>query len=434
MAMSNLQNGIESVQQGNHAEGARLLKFALKNAQLDPRMQATALMWLAETKSDPAFKLECYQKASQIDPTNATVNERLSAMLNQQLPPAAAPQMNPNQGQPPYQNPQYPAGDSGQYFVQNPLPQQPAPNNYPVTGDSGQYFVQNPMPQHPPQANYPVNQPSVNNPYPQNDYEYPYGAQQQPPAAYPPVQPARGTGAYPAVNPQQNMNELAQSHHAAPTQFQPNTAMHIQGAQRSVGIVDAVNGRASGFFVTRNGLIVTSRFAIGGIEELTIELASREYLYGIVVRAFPEYDLALIQVNATVSQLMPVTPTPVLPENAELVAIVHPGQSIRSSRRITRHETAPYWFPTTTNKAIDAGGNPIYSGNTLVGMLTQNASRSNGYFYGLHIAKIYECVEHYTQEAAQLAAMQTIYCRHCGIISRAKNFAGYYCEHCGAVH
>ena len=251
------------------------------------------------------------------------------------------------------------------------------------------------------------------------------------PNTYPEPQPR--TGDTSPFTPQQDIFNLAKTRSSMPTQFQRSATRHIQGAQRSVGIMDGANGRASGFFLTRNGLLATSRYAIGGIEEVVIELANRETLSGFVVRSFPELDLALIQVNATVSQLMPVTPTPVLPENTELIAVVHPGQGIRSSRRITRHELPPYWFPTTTNRLLDAGGNPVYAGNTLVGMLTHNASRANGYFYGLHIAKIYECVEYYTQEAAQLTGMQTTYCRHCGIISRAKNFAGYYCEHCGST-
>ena len=65
-----------------------------------------------------------------------------------------------------------------------------------------------------------------------------------------------------------------------------------------------------------------------------------------------------------------------------------------------------------------------------VGMLTKNASRSNGYLYGLYVQKIYQSVELYLQEKQTIAG-NTSYCTACGILSRAPSFGGYYCENCG---
>ena len=152
MSIPTLQQGIQSIQQGKHDEGARLLKIALKDETLAPNMQAVGWMWLAETTGDNNFKIQCYQRAAAIDPSNQIVNERLSQLLAQQLPPrppsSPAPENTyapPVTQQPPaYQQPLSPSGDSGQYRVQNPQPRQT--NSYPQMDDSGQFIPRNPQP------------------------------------------------------------------------------------------------------------------------------------------------------------------------------------------------------------------------------------------------------------------------------------------------
>jgi hypothetical protein len=106
---------------------------------------------------------------------------------------------------------------------------------------------------------------------------------------------------------------------------------------------------------------------------------------------------------------------------------------LRTSRRESRGELPSQWFPTLLNRLQDAGGDPVFDPqNALVGMMTRNSSRSTGYFYGLHISAIYQCVQLFLQEAQQLAG-QGIYCTSCGCSSRAGAFKAYYCETCGAV-
>ncbi|MDQ7035477.1 MAG: serine protease [Anaerolineae bacterium] len=188
----------------------------------------------------------------------------------------------------------------------------------------------------------------------------------------------------------------------------------------------------TGFFVTREGLIATTRYIVGGEQNIKVELLDKRVIDALVVRSFPEYDLALLQVNAKLDHLLSVSQSPNLPDNAPIIAVTHSGQGLRSTKRTTRHQTAIHWFPTLINHLKDAGGNPIFTGtdNLLVGMLTKDARRSSGYMYGLHISKIYQCVKQYHQELSQLTG-NSAYCPACGIMSRAPAFGGNYCEHCG---
>ena len=252
-----------------------------------------------------------------------------------------------------------------------------------------------------------------------------YGQPAQQPNPFYAQNTGNTSGMFPAVQP--NMGDTgAYSAAQAP--------LYLQQVQRSVGVLDGPNGAGTGFFVTREGLIVTTRYVVGGEQQVRIELLDKRILEGRVVRSFPEYDLALIQVNVRLEHLLSVNQAPYLPDNAAIIAVTHAGDGLRSTKRATRHQTAAYWFPTLINHLKDAGGNPIFTGtdNLLVGMLTKDASRSNGYMYGLHISKIYQCVEQYIQEIRQLTG-QAAYCPSCGVVSRAPALGGYYCEHCGNV-
>lgn len=208
----------------------------------------------------------------------------------------------------------------------------------------------------------------------------------------------------------------------------PQTPMFF----RTVGIIDGPNGPGTAFFVQQNGLLATTRYVVGGMENITIALDTGRGIPGRVVRSFPDLDIALIQVDIAVSSLLPITPLPTLPEDARLTAVANNGKVMSGQKRATKSGVPAPWFPTTINKAADAGGNPIFDErNYLVGMLTRNASRSSGYLYALHISALYKCVETYTQENS-LDSSRT-YCRSCGFSSRAVSFGGFYCEMCGST-
>jgi hypothetical protein len=228
-----------------------------------------------------------------------------------------------------------------------------------------------------------------------------------------------------APAPQQNTRQVAPSQAAS---------IQIQTVQNSVGIIDVPGGRGSGFFVSQNGLIATTRTLVGSDERVTVMLADGRQLEGRVVRSFPLLDLALVQVNAGVQQLLPIASSLAIEDDTPLIAVVHPDSGIRASKRSTRHATAPYWIPTLFKEMPDGGGNPIFNAqNRLVGMLTRNALRTTPYLYGLHIHQIMESVEQYGQELQQVSGRNSVYCYTCGNISLAPAYGGSYCEVCGTT-
>ncbi|GAB5492240.1 MAG: hypothetical protein Phog2KO_24550 [Phototrophicaceae bacterium] len=237
----------------------------------------------------------------------------------------------------------------------------------------------------------------------------------------------------PAINAEPQFNSFSSSQ-PMPAVNQP-TIIRLTDVQRTVGVRGGANGDGTGFFVTREGLIATSRHIVGGQRDMTIQLLDGRQLTGQVVQSFPNVDLSLIQVDVQLDHLLGISQAPTIPDDMKIVAVTHSGEGIRSAKRRSMNEIEQHWFPTLINHMKDAGGNPIFDQqNMLVGMLTSNASRSNGYMYGLHIYKIYQCVDQYIQEKIRSQGQRTLYCRDCGIISHAPSVGGYYCEHCGVTH
>lgn len=394
MSVRSLQQGIEAIQQNHLVEGARLLRLAIKDETLPPHLKATAFAWLSNTQDDVAFKIECYQKAVAADPQNSTYAQHLNMLLASQVPAPRPPSPTPPSPTPqqPYTPPRAPDVYGGGYPT--------SPTNtglYPVTPNPGQGGG----------ASYPT--------APRQPTEYGQ---------------ARSTGQYPSVAPQTNYGTPASTGTYGAL---GGPVLTLNEAQRSVGIVGGPNGKGSGFFVTRDGLVATTRFVVGSEESLTIQLQSGQTLAGRVVRGFPLYDLALIKVPVQLVNLLSVAHMPMMAENIPLTVLAHPGELTRTARRETREQMPPQWFPTLLNRLQDAGGDPIYNPqNELIGMMTRNASRSTGYFHGLHINAIFQCTQQFVQEAQQLTG-QGIYCTSCGTSSRAGAFKAYYCESCGSV-
>jgi hypothetical protein len=479
MASRNLEQGILAIQQKQLQEGQRLLKIALRNDPLTPEERVQALAWLAETTSDLELKIQQYQQALQIDPMNQDVNQRLywaQQTLNSQQqnsnPPASTPSVqgnptsawqvgntpsqemspvNPNtnwqtgntsQGVPPVNPPNPNAWQAGNTPSQGMPPVNPNTNWQ--TPPQGIPSVHQPNPNAwqagntPSQGMPPVNPntnwqtppqgiPSVHQPNP-NAWQ----ASNTPSQPIQPIDMSQNwqqgftTSGMPAVNPQNPTQ--------SPVPYGQTVPLQIQQVQRSVGILGGTNGHGTGFFVTRDGLIATSRYIIGGEEGIVIQLLAGQKLEGRVVRSFPEFDLSFVQANVNLSHLMSTIQVPSLPPNIDIIAVSHSGEALRSTIRATRHAIAPHWFPTVINDIPDAGGHPVFDGqNLLIGMLTKNASRSNQYVYGLYIHKIYQCVHLYLQEKQQLVGHNTAYCSACGIISRAPAFGGFFCENCGST-
>lgn len=342
-----MEQGINAVRAGNLEEGARLLRIELKNPELTGQLRAVALMWLAETGGEVAFKVDCYREGLAADPGNVEANQRLAYFLAMQLPQERPPVM--------------------------PAPPQPQP------------YAPPPAPGYaPPPAYGPV-----------------YGQTPVPAQTVQPAQPTAG-------------------------------APYESGASfRTVGVLDGPNGPGTGFFMRQDGLLATTRYVVGGLEQVTIALETGRRIPGRVVRGFPDFDLALIRAEITVSSLLTLSPLPHVPEETRLTAIAFGGQVVPGQRRSTKRQLPAQWFPTTIRALADAGGNPVFDErNYVLGMLTKNFSRSSGYVYGLHIAAIVRCVDAYAQEALEGSRA---YCPSCGHASRAPNFRAFYCEVCGST-
>ncbi len=248
-----------------------------------------------------------------------------------------------------------------------------------------------------------------------------------PPPATPSYTPPAATpGTGPLVTP----STVPGTGPLAPTQ--PAAGMVQPPSHRIAGVIGGPNGPGTAFFVMREGLLATTRYVVGGVEHLTLELENRRQLLGRVVRTFPEVDLAFIHVEQQVADLMPMTPLPQVPDHARLRAVSYSGQAASGKKRATKRILAAHWFPTDIRKLPDAGGNPVFDENHyLLGMLTKDIDRSSGCVYGLHITAIYRFVEHFRQEMN--TNRNAVYCPGCGGLSRAAASGGYYCEICGST-
>lgn len=83
-----LELGIQSIQSQQLQEGARLIRIALRH-DLTDELRAMAHVWLAETATQPAVKLDYLRQALAYDPHNEDIRRRMSALMTAQLPPTA---------------------------------------------------------------------------------------------------------------------------------------------------------------------------------------------------------------------------------------------------------------------------------------------------------------------------------------------------------
>jgi hypothetical protein len=310
MSRKALELGISAIQQGNTAEGARLIRIALNDPSLTADVRAIACVWLAETSPDPAFRRACYTAALEAQPGSADIQARLAALDSLPAPAPAAP--------------------------------------------------------------------------------------------------VRATAS------------------TAPVHSAPNGADHL------LTVIDGPNGAGTAVAVTPDGMIATTRRVIGGLERATIALPGGRQVYAVVVRSFPELDLALLQLPSPAPALLPISPLPRVPDDAPLVAISADGAVTRATQRPTRRALAPHWIPTTVTALSDAGGAALFDDRMqLVGIMTTCFSlASSSYLYGIHISAIRRAAE---SARAEAAAERLRYCPNCGSGSRAAGQGYFYCEVCGSV-
>jgi len=256
-----------------------------------------------------------------------------------------------------------------------------------------------------------------------------------PPGATPPPQPTVLPGAGTLFQPQtlpgqNNLIAPAQPNAytpAVPVVQPPSTSANY----RIAAVIGGPNGPGTAFFVAREGLLATTRYVVGGLGQLMIQLETGRQLPGYVIRAFPEVDLAFIYIEQATTDLIPVTPLPGVPDDVPLTVVSASGQTARGKQRKTKRALGPQWFPTDITALPDAGGCPVLDDrHYLVGMITRNTTSTSSYVFGLHINVIRQYVETFRHETL---AGNRIYCPHCGSYSQAAAAGGYYCEVCGGL-
>lgn len=387
MTYHNLKLAIEMVKSGKTEEGARLLRFALRGDDLKPDERVVAWLWLAETTDQIEAKIGHYQAVLQIQPDHPQAQEMLRRLSQIDLPPVP-----PKTPPPP---PQHLPQQTVQQTVQPVTPPPPAqmPEQPHATWSEPQQ-MHHAMPAD--EANVPT----------AIDYNnLPRQASPTPPRGRVVGHQAPSTGQVPAQT----------------------ASLH-----RTVGIFGGLNGDGTGFFVTPDGIVATTRHVVGGDPQVSYEISGGRRGKGVVVRSFPQYDLAFVQTGLRVGQLLPISSAPIIADNTPITAITYNKRTINGQKRATTSTFKPEWFPTTIDTMGDAGGNPIFNDRgLLVGMLTANANRSAPYVFGLYIKTIFDLLEQYQAEMREHPI--SVYCGGCGGLSVAGNYGGFYCEHCGTI-
>jgi|GEM_PF-2189479 len=179
-----------------------------------------------------------------------------------------------------------------------------------------------------------------------------------------------------------------------------------------VGIIDGPNGLGSAFFVSRDGLLATTRHVIGGCETVTVELAEARRVKGTVVWSSSALDLALVETPYVIHSLMTLTSPAPMPDQAMAFHSYH-QELLYGKLRLTGRAIAAGWFATDLSGLWDEGGGPILNrDNAVVGMVTRNCSRSSPHVYALSLSVILDAVRRYQAQAAD--GLPRRYCPACG--------------------
>jgi ribosomal protein L37AE/L43A len=250
-------------------------------------------------------------------------------------------------------------------------------------------------------------------------------AQQPPPPVNLPMPPANPPPQAPP--PPQSMPQATQS-------FQAHGQNQAIPRMWEFGVQGGPNGIGTAFLIVRDGLLATTRYIVGSMTNVILISRDGKRMDGQVVRSYPEFDLALIRSPLNVPYLRDMTPSIVVPPNMRLIADDYTERTVEARCRATRRQVTPGWFPTTFTDELPRSFNGaplIDEKDDLVGMLTRNADRNTGNFYGLHVSTIRRKIEEYYAEIQ--TDPNRLYCGTCGSLSRAGADGLYYCDICGTT-
>ena len=190
---------------------------------------------------------------------------------------------------------------------------------------------------------------------------------------------------------------------------------------------------ASGAFVSREGLLATTSYALGSAEEVTVRLSGEREFGARVLRRYPLYDLAFIATGVELTRKPAAAPSAMLAENAAFVALAYagarlPGRLIAGGRGADGHWLATNIAPV---QLPDAGGNPLVNENGhLLGILTRNIG-AGGKACALKITHVLTLAEQLRRERQLMPKAG-----YCPALRRfwrgALLFGGGTCETCGA--
>lgn len=94
-AQSELRQAIELMQDGKVAPAVDLLSRLVADERLDEKGRAAAYVWLAESRSDSAFKIRCLEQALSHDPNNQQIRQGLQQVMAAHPPPSPRPATGP---------------------------------------------------------------------------------------------------------------------------------------------------------------------------------------------------------------------------------------------------------------------------------------------------------------------------------------------------
>lgn len=196
-------------------------------------------------------------------------------------------------------------------------------------------------------------------------------------------------------------------------------------------VLDGPNGVGTAFYY--DGMWVTTRRVVGGLERVTLELHQRGQMIGAVVRSIPEQDIALLHLEYAPPGAPASLPAATLTDGVEtpLTAVAFDGTMTTGAVRPTQRRMSAHWIPTTFTHLPDAGGDPLFdAGRRLVGMITTNTARNADHYFGVTLAAVAAAISAYRRQSS---VERQVYCPACGTRSRALAAGLFYCDVCGCV-
>ena len=209
-------------------------------------------------------------------------------------------------------------------------------------------------------------------------------------------------------------------------------ALRLNGALPRAQVFGGRNGHASGVFVSQDGLLATTSYALGGAEAARLRLDGQREITAPVARRFPLYDLALIQAPVELERLPAVVPRSMIAPNMAFVANCADGSRLRGILTPAQGNMAQHWLGASIPpvQISDAGGAPLLDERgQLLGILTRNIGADGGAL-ALAAWQALALAGQFQRDRQLLPAAG--YCRSCGGLARALALGGLSCEICGA--